>query len=194
MHKIDTFGATGSNEFTEGSVSLTIPATVVGEDWLNAVQKEIVTIVEAAGLTLKTSGTETGDQLLAAVQGLITGGGAAAPITQAINNNQASAADVTDFPLFLSTEILGIEFLYRVLRRTDSSYYTDMGRGYLFYDSELDSWEVARRMEFDDAATEFVVTPTANPDEYKLQYTSDNLAGSSYVGNLQITDIKRIYA
>ncbi len=194
MHKIDSFGATITNEFTEGSVSLVIPATVVSADWLNAVQKEIVTVVEAAGLTLDTSGTETGEQLLEALELIIGGGGSVAPIVQAINNNQAAPADVTDFPLFLSTEVLGIEFLYRILRRTDSSYVLEMGRAYLMYDSEADAWEVSRAFQNDDAAVEFEVSPTANPDEYELQYTSDNLAGSSYVGNLQITDIKRIYA
>lgn len=194
MHKIDSFGATINNEFTEGNVSLAVPATVVSADWANAVQKELVTIIEAAGLTLLTSGTETGDQLLAAVQALITGGGAAAPITQAVNNNQASPADVTDFPLFLSTEVLALEFLYQVFRRTDSSHVVDVGRAYLIYDQESDLWFVKRSFQHDDAEVEFIVSPTANPDEYKLQYTSSNIAGASYTGTLKITDIKRVYA
>jgi hypothetical protein len=101
MHKIDSNGATITNEFTEGSVVLSIPATIVSAAFMNAVQKEIVTVVEALGITLKTSGTETGDQLYAAMLELAYRGGRAAPISFAPVNNQASAADVTGFPVFL---------------------------------------------------------------------------------------------
>ena len=51
-----------SNTFTDGP-----PGTRVEKNWLNAVQKELVTVIEDAGLTLKTASTETGTQLLAAL-------------------------------------------------------------------------------------------------------------------------------
>jgi hypothetical protein len=55
----------GKKEFTDGP-----PGTTVEEDWLNAVQKELVTVIEDAGLTLKTASTETGVQLLAALDAM----------------------------------------------------------------------------------------------------------------------------
>ena len=47
------------------------PGTVVEEDWLNAVQEEICYLIEQAGLTVLTAGTETRQQLKAAVAALI---------------------------------------------------------------------------------------------------------------------------
>lgn len=192
MHKIDSNGATIDNKFTEGSVSLVIPATVVSAAWCNAVQGELVTVIEAAGLTLLTSGTDTEDQLLAAIQSLIATGGSATPITQTIANNQASPADVTDFPVFLSTEVLAIEFFFHILRRTDSSYVVETGRAYLTWDSEASTWLVGRQSQHDDSGVTFSVASTGNPDEYKLRYASDNITGSSYAGNARIIDIKKI--
>lgn len=61
-----------SNTFTDGP-----PGTRVEKNWLNAVQKELVTVIEGAGLTLKTASTETGVQLLAAIQSFAGGGGIA---------------------------------------------------------------------------------------------------------------------
>lgn len=65
MHK--TQGENNSaNLFTDGP-----PGTRVEENWLNAVQTELVTvIVTGAGLTLKTAATETSDQLLAAIRAI----------------------------------------------------------------------------------------------------------------------------
>jgi len=58
MHKIDTLGSI-LGAFTDSN-----PATIVDDDWFNAVQSEIVNLIEAAGITL-VKGTNT--QLLAAV-------------------------------------------------------------------------------------------------------------------------------
>lgn len=64
MHR--TEGANNqANMFTDGP-----PGTTVEEDFLNAVQEEIATVIEAAGLTLKTAASETRVQLLAAIQAL----------------------------------------------------------------------------------------------------------------------------
>ena len=64
MHK--TEGANhSSNEFTDGP-----PGTRLEEDWCNAIQNEVVNVVEGAGLVLKTATSETGDQLLAAIRAL----------------------------------------------------------------------------------------------------------------------------
>ena len=52
MHKIDAPGADPSDEFTEGDPVLAVPATTVGAKWLTTVQREIVNVVEDAGITL----------------------------------------------------------------------------------------------------------------------------------------------
>jgi len=68
MHLIDTPTATRDGHFTEGDPLIPLPATVVSADWLNAVQDEIASLVEAAQLPLdKRDNT----QLRAAVQKLI---------------------------------------------------------------------------------------------------------------------------
>lgn len=65
MHK--TEGANNAtNLFTDGP-----PGTTVEQDWLNAIQEEIVKVIEDSGATLKTASTETRDQLSKAIQDLI---------------------------------------------------------------------------------------------------------------------------
>lgn len=56
--------------FTKGNPALSIPATIVDDDWLNAIQEEICNVVTGAGIGLsKTVRT----QLLSAIQLLIAG-------------------------------------------------------------------------------------------------------------------------
>lgn len=52
MFKIDSSGATVSNTFTEGNPGLGVLPTVVSADWLNAVQGELVNVVQEAGIVL----------------------------------------------------------------------------------------------------------------------------------------------
>jgi HPt (histidine-containing phosphotransfer) domain-containing protein len=47
MHKVDSFGTTPSHEFTNGDVST--PRTVLEAKWMNAVQRELVALVERRG-------------------------------------------------------------------------------------------------------------------------------------------------
>jgi hypothetical protein len=56
-HRIDEAGNV-ANTFTEGNPSLGVPATKVGDDWLNMVQEEICNSIEANGVTL-VKGTNT---------------------------------------------------------------------------------------------------------------------------------------
>ena len=51
MHRIDGPGHS-NNLFTEGDPTQAIPATVVTDDWANAVQEEIVQVILGAGITL----------------------------------------------------------------------------------------------------------------------------------------------
>lgn len=72
MHKIDTEGATPSNTFTAGSRATGVPATTIGADWPNAVQGELVAVIEGAGLALNKADNT---QLLQAIQALVVAGG-----------------------------------------------------------------------------------------------------------------------
>jgi hypothetical protein len=67
MHRIDGAGATGDNKFTKGNPSAAVPATTVTDEWLNAVQEEILSPIFAAGLA--PSKADSG-QLLSAIRGL----------------------------------------------------------------------------------------------------------------------------
>lgn len=52
MHRIDGPAAAPGNLFTEGDPSVGTPATVVTDDWANALQEEVCNVVLAAGLAL----------------------------------------------------------------------------------------------------------------------------------------------
>lgn len=192
MHKIDSDGATIDNKFTEGNPALTIPATVVSAAIANAWQEELVTVIEGVGITLLTSSTDTFDQLDAAVKELIKRGGRPAPVVQSITNNQASAADVTGFPTFDGAVVKAIEALVSIERRTDSSDVREVGRIYLVWNPETSVWQTpVLQSFFGDAGVVFDVAVVSGT-QYKLQYTSDDLVGASYAGELRITDIKEV--
>jgi hypothetical protein len=63
VHKITGAGATVDNEFTEGNPGTGTPATQITDDWMNMVQRELIALVAAAGIT-PTLGDD--DQLLEA--------------------------------------------------------------------------------------------------------------------------------
>lgn len=68
MHKIDAVHATPSNEFTDGNPALGIEATELIAKWFNTVQRELVHLVESAGLTL----SDTDDtQITAAISNML---------------------------------------------------------------------------------------------------------------------------
>jgi hypothetical protein len=67
VYKIDSAGATGANEFTNGNPGTGVAATVVDATWMNMVQRELVALVEAVGLT-PTKGDD--DQVLEALRDL----------------------------------------------------------------------------------------------------------------------------
>lgn len=175
------------NKFTDGDPVGGVPATVVEQTWLNSVQEEICYVIEQLGFTLNGAITT---QLLAAMQKLINQGGAIASIAMAPANNQIAAADVTGFPVFLSTAIFGIEIFFRCTRVTGSGSYYEIGRAYLNWNGT--SW-VASKVSVGDDAINFSAVGTGNANEFKLQYATDNLAGTGYVGTLKITDIKYIF-
>lgn len=64
MHRIDTYGAV-DGLFVRGNVPTATPPTLMGEEWPNAVQEELVSVILAAGLALDKSNNA---QLLAAIR------------------------------------------------------------------------------------------------------------------------------
>jgi len=72
MFKIDGAGATAQNTFTKGDPVNAIPATEVTDEWLNAVQGEMVKVVQGSGLTLDKANST---QLFQALALLTTRGG-----------------------------------------------------------------------------------------------------------------------
>jgi hypothetical protein len=64
MHRIDGPGAAPGNLFTEGNPGSGVPATTVTDDWMNAVQEELVHVLALASLTPnKPDNTQLGDAL-----------------------------------------------------------------------------------------------------------------------------------
>lgn len=68
MHKIDTPTALPGGVFTEGDPVIPVAATEVSADWLNAVQAEIIGVIEGAGIELAKADNS---QLLAAIRALL---------------------------------------------------------------------------------------------------------------------------
>jgi len=65
MHKIDGGGHV-NNQFSSGGSG--VDGTIATPAWLNAVQGELVKLVESAGVALKTSADDTMDQVLLALK------------------------------------------------------------------------------------------------------------------------------
>lgn len=82
MHRIDTSGNV-DNRFHPGNPATGQQATLIDQDWLNAVQEEIVNVILEANIDLQKG---TNDQLAAAIVALIAGvvgdGSGAVPTTR----------------------------------------------------------------------------------------------------------------
>ena len=82
MHRIDTSGNV-DNRFHPGNPATGQQATLVDQDWLNAVQEEIVNVILQANIDLEKG---TNDQLASAIVALIAGvvgdGSGAVPTTR----------------------------------------------------------------------------------------------------------------
>lgn len=79
MHRIDSYGATPDNKFTEGTPGpgVPVPPTEVSADWANDIQENICAVVEAVGIAL-VKGDYT--QLLQSIQKLAGG-----QVTRSVN-------------------------------------------------------------------------------------------------------------
>ncbi len=74
MHRIDHDTATVDDKFTGGDPSTGTPATIVTDDWLNAVQEEISGVIEGTGETLdKADNTQLATAIAAMIAAVHTG-------------------------------------------------------------------------------------------------------------------------
>jgi microcystin-dependent protein len=69
MHKIDSPDATAGNEFSDGDPALGTLSTVLWAKWHNTLQRELVAIVAAAGISLSDADD---NQVLEAIQAFLT--------------------------------------------------------------------------------------------------------------------------
>jgi hypothetical protein len=68
MHRVDGPAALPGGLFTDGDPNVGTPATIVTDDWLNAVQEELVSVVAAAGIQLSKPDNA---QVLKAIRSLV---------------------------------------------------------------------------------------------------------------------------
>lgn len=162
-----------SNLYQAGNPASGLKPTTLGTEEMNNIQEEICNVVEAAGITLDGA---TMNQMLAAINVLIKGGGSA-PIEFTVANNTSVAANVTGL-LFNSTNVKGAKIVFDLHRKTDSAGADQTGEILLTHTGS--AWRIAVNSNFDDAGVTFSVTSGG-----QVQYVSTNMAGGSYVGTLR---------
>lgn len=183
MHRIDGPGFAPGNLWTEGNPTLGVPATTVTDDFQNDIQEEVANTIEDAGIVL-VKGNQV--QLRDAIILMIGGASAGAGIQQSILNNQAAPTAIVGLVFDKATVKAG-SFLFDIERQTDSSNVLETGHGFVTFDPVADNWRVAIASSFDSAGVTFIITASG-----QIQYTSDDLTGTSYAGEIRIIDIKRI--
>ncbi len=177
MHRIDAPGFAVGNLFTEGNPTLGIPATEVSDDWLNDVQEELTTVIEGQGIAL-VKGLQT--QLQSAILSMIGDGGT--QTIQVIANN-TGPADVTVL-IFDKANFKAAKITFDLERRTATQNLQEIGELYVSHDTNDDLWRIAVSSNLDDAKVVFTVTAAG-----QVQFTSDDLTGANYVGEMRITSV-----
>lgn len=197
MKRTDATGATVGNKFTNGNPSLSIPATVVDDSWLNSAQEEIAAVVEnGGGLTLDQTNVDL-TQLLQAINIMIASGGApagepgSANVSTALLDNQASP--VGSGIVLDDADEIGAVIDYHVFRRNDSQSALEMGTMRAFWDSENSAWEIALEADLPDAQVTSVGVAFTIDNNGEIFYTSSSYAGANYSGTFKAT-VKKIKA
>ena len=195
MFRIDSEGATVGNRFTEGDPALSIPATVVSADIMNSVQEEIIKTIESMGITLDKGSEQQHYQALIEMH---ERGGRSNPFKATISND-TGPADITDDNNDSATFIVDrtihkyMVFKFDVERKSADSVVRECGLIHIMYDSKNNAFiDPIIQSHGDDAGVIFSLAQVGLTDEFKLQYTSNNLTGASYVGRLDITSINKI--
>lgn len=179
-----------ANKFSDGDPATGAPATVLESTMTNAFQEEIAVAIEQAGIAL--DGLSTGQQLYKAIQAFVqVGGGAPGGTTLALANNQVAAANLAGL-IYDKATTYGVRLLCHLSRRTATpgSEVVAIGELRARYLPSADSWDLHDEWQGDEAhGVTFSITNTG-----QIQYVSSNIAGSTYVGELRVTDVKLIKA
>jgi len=183
MFRIDSEGATIDNKFTEGDPGLSIPATVVSDEWLNHVQEEFSQFIEYTGITLSKLDD---NQFQKALLEFFLMGGSATPVSQALNNN-AGPLDVVGFD-FDSAAIRGKIAFYNIERKTDTQNVQEVGLIFITRDSADSLWRISNMSFHDDAGVVFSEVLDSGTLS-KLQYTTHDLTGTTYSGQIDLTAV-----
>lgn len=192
MRRISTATATINNQFTNGNPSTGVKATQFEAPWCNAVQEEIAQCIESAGLVVDQNGdqgagsTQDNNQLYKAILLMLQNGGA--QVNQAINNLVSpGSAIVISGMTFDKSEIHSVFFDYSIERTTDSNSARETGRVSLTVNSVTDAWEIEQISFFSGAGVVFYVDSSG-----EVSYSSDDLPGTTYSGQIRITNIVTI--
>lgn len=187
MKRIDTPDAV-ANMFTEGDPAQQIPATTVSASIMNHMQEEIAKTVENAGLVVDQDEDHNGqgggpdyEQLYQAIILLIKNGGE--QIKFDCLNNQSSFTAITGL-IFDKNDFHTVSFDMSIYRKTTGGVLRQSGRFTMMHDEVSDTWEYEYPSAFDGAEVEFNVTNAG-----QVEYKSNDLAGSNYVGDFRITNI-----
>lgn len=173
-----------SNLYTIGNPTLGIPATQVRDTELNNIQEEIAETIEEAGITLDQTGV-TFTQLRDAILTMIGRGGSQSSITIA---NNTGPSDVTGL-VFNSVNVRSARVLFHLERRTDTQNVMEHGEMFIAFNNETSAWEIIVSSHGDDAEVSFSITAAG-----QVQYTSNDLTGTSYQATLRWTNIITVSA
>lgn len=163
--------------FTKGDPQNAILPTVVSDDWLNMVQEEILNVILGAGLTpSKTTYTQLRDAISTGVTDTTT--------ELVLANNVANTA-LTGMT-WDGVSVRAVELEYALYRKTDApTEVAAMGRLRLIYKPVANTWDLIELGEGgDDCGITWDILQTST--SVQLRYTSTNLAGANYVGEVRL--------
>jgi hypothetical protein len=176
MHKVDHSSAGDSGEFISEDPQTGREATVVTVDWLNAVQSELVNVVEALGITLDK---QSNDQLLTAIRGLRDND----TNVFALNNN-VTDQDITGLS-FDPGLIKSVVFEYDIHRKDDNQEVVETGKLSFHWKPNAQQWVmlVSDNVSESDSGVSFGFSVVG--DVLQIQYSTNNFDGANYAGTLR---------
>lgn len=194
MQRPDSPGHDNGN-FTEGDPSQGVPSTVVSAKWLNAVNKELVNVIEGAGLTIVAEGVAetdqefTTDQLLQAIQLLA---GTSSKSSDILNNQTVKVpfldSEGADAIVLDKSKVKSAIIDYEIYRKDAVEEIKAVGQVVIAYKPIADTFEIIGGIENQNESepehgVEFFFDLESG-DNYRLTYKSSDLSGGSYLGKL----------
>lgn len=107
------------------------------------------------------------------------------PYIFSINNNQAGSIDLADLD-FDETYTKNVLLYYTIHRRTDSEVKKESGFLVMNWDPDASDWDAEFQTITGSSGVEFFSTAAG-----QAQYTSDNMAGANYTGEMKIVMMNR---